>query len=183
MPTRLAIAVAAVLASLSSVPGLAAPSAVVEPIEVRYRAGWMRDVNARRALSDRITALEADRLARDLGAELEEALASELQSRGLAARQGEGLRIAARIEDLDVRSPGLAASGARTYVREAGSATIVLEARESATGRVVARQREEGVTTRIDDTFREASPVYNRARFAALFRQAARGFVATLPPR
>lgn len=185
MPARLGFAVALVLAGLSPVPGLAAPSAVVEPIEVRYRAGWMRDVNARRPLSDRITAPEADRLARDLGAELEEALLAELQARGLTGRPGgaDGWRIAARIADLDVHAPGQAPPGARTYFREAGSATLVFEAREVATGRVVASQRDTGATPRVDDGFHEASPVSNRARFAALFRQAARSFVATLPPR
>lgn len=185
MPARLSLVVSAVLAGLSPVPGVATPSVVVEPIEVRYRAGWMRDVNSRRSLSDRITAPEADRLARDVGMEFEEALSAELQSRRSMGRPGgtDGLRITARIEDLDIHAPAHAPTGARTYVREAGSATIVLEAWELATGRVVARQRDVGATPRVDEGFHEASPVSNRARFAALFRQAARTFVAALPPR
>jgi len=125
MNRRVRLATAAALAGIACASGASAQDpafrqVLVEPVAVAYRPGWLRDVNHRRALSERFTAPEAARLADALGQELQESLAEAFRARGLAAasRPGEGvLRVAGRIESLDVHAPGQAPIGGRTYIR------------------------------------------------------------------
>lgn len=188
MNRRLRLATAAALAGIACVSGASAQDpafrqVLLEPVAVAYRPGWLRDVNLRRALSERFTAPEAARLADDLGQELQASLAEAFRARGLAtaSRPEEGvLRVAGRIESLDVHAPGLAPPGGRTYIREAGSATIVLEAREAASGRFVRQYREPATTGRIGDDFVLAGPVTTHAQFAALLRRSAEDFASSL---
>lgn len=191
MNHRQLFATAAILAGVAGPGGALAQApgyrqVLLDPVVVSYRPGWLRDINAGRSLADRFTAPEADRLARSLGRELHESLDQAFRRRGLqpAGTPAEGvLKVTARIEALDVFAPGHAPLGGRTYVREAGSATIVLEAREAASGRLVKQWREPATTPRLGEDFLVAGPVATHARFAALFRGAADDFAASLASR
>jgi hypothetical protein len=117
---------------------------ILDPAEVAFRKDWQRDVNSGgRGLSGRVS----DRHARDILDEarkrFERIFAEAFRKAGyeLVTEPGEDvLRVSTALLNLDVQAPETMAAGrTRTYSREAGHATFVLQVRDSLSGQLLGR--------------------------------------------
>ena len=159
---------------------------LIDPALVSMHEEWLKDMNYRRASARRIGADEAKRISDDAATSLRTALAGAFRARGfeIAAAPGPGvLRLSPRIAPLYVNAPEALASGTtKLFIREAGEATLILEARDSSSGVLLARvvHRDRASTT---GGFSRASDVSNRFWFDVLFSRwaanCASEFVAT----
>jgi hypothetical protein len=148
------------------------PRVAIAPVEVAFDKGWLADMNRGRSRSHAVAEEDARRIATDLAADLHKALGDAVRARGFEV-VGPGavaaLRLSARIDDLYVTAPDLPSPGiTRTYVREAGRATLRVEGRDD--GGVVRLQAERHGTAGDHMRLERASNVTNRYWFDALFR-------------
>lgn len=146
---------------------------LVEPAQVRMHEAWQKDMNYhRRASSRRIGEDVAKGFTEDAAASVRTAIAEAFRKRGyeIARDPGPGvLRLSPRIPDLYINAPeALATATTRVFAREAGDATLILEARDSQSGQLLARivHRDEAGATR---GFSRTSDVANRFWFDGLF--------------
>lgn len=147
---------------------------IVDPVQVSVHEEWLKDVNYRRATTRRIGEDEVRRVSDEAAASLRTSVVGAYRAKGyeVAAAPGSGvLRLSPRIYRLYVNALDAMASGTtKVITREAGEATLILEARDSVTGtllaRVVHRDRASGT-----GGFSRASDVFTRFWFDALFRR------------
>lgn len=108
----------------------------VAPVEVSFRKGWPRDANT--IQSRHQSADEDRRMAQDMASALRNALEKALRERGyeVVGAPGAGvLVLRARLEDLQVNAPEHASVPyTKSFVREAGEATLHLEGVDGASG-------------------------------------------------
>jgi hypothetical protein len=114
----------------------------LDPAEVAFDRTW--DPNASRALANRVTPEDMQRIKSELAQMLRLGFEEELARGGyeLTTESGEDvLRITPSIVDLYVNAPDTMGSPgrSRTFVMDAGRMTLVVEARDSATGQLLAR--------------------------------------------
>lgn len=179
----LAVAVAA----LAAMEALAAQATrvVIEPVQVTFQRDWLARVNDSRGRVPSLREDNARRLAADFAASLQQALDEALRAQGfeVVPQSAPGaLRLSARIDELYINAPDVPSSSVtRTFVRDAGRATLRAEGRD-ASGAV--RMHAEWRAT-AGDTGRltRASDVANRYWFDALFRDWAREVAAELKDR
>ena len=98
----------------------------------------------------RVTGADRERIVGDLAALARERFIKVLGSKGgypvVAAPEAGALHISARIEDLYINAPDVVGGGrSRSYVRSAGSMTLVAELRDARTGELIARVRDRRV--------------------------------------
>jgi hypothetical protein len=179
------IAALAIAAALTSplVPAQQAPLRVtIAPVEVAFDRDWLADMNRDRGRASALGEADARRIASDLAGDLHKALDAAIRARGIeiqAAPSSDALRLAVRIDDLYVTAPDVPSPGIRrTYVREAGRATLRAEGRDAAGALRVQHERRgtAGDHLRLE----RASDVTNRFWFDALFRNWAGDVAAEL---
>lgn len=145
---------------------------LIEPAQVSMHPEWLRDMNTRRASARRIGADEAKRISDDATTSLMTAVAGAFRARGyeIATEPGPGvLRLSPRVAGLYVNAPEALASGtAKLYTREVGEATLILEVRESSSGRLLARVVHHDETGAMRG-FSRTSDVSNRFWFDTLY--------------
>lgn len=161
---------------------------LIDPSQISMHEGWLRDMNTRKAAARRVSEEEAKRIGDDAAASLRTAVAGAFRASGyeITAEPGPGvLRLSPRITGLYVNAPEALATGmTKLYTREAGKATLILEARDSDSGRLLARvvHHDEAGAMR---GFSRASDVANRFWFDALYNRwaanCAREFAAARP--
>lgn len=146
---------------------------LVEPAQVRMHEAWLKDMNYhRRASARRIGEDVARGFTEDAATSVRTAIANAFRERGyeIAQEPGPGvLRLSPRISDLYVNAPEALATGTtKVFTREAGEATLMLEARDSQSGRLLARivHHDEAGATR---GFSRTSDVTNRFWLDGLF--------------
>jgi hypothetical protein len=160
---------------------------LLEPAQVALRDDWIRDMNrSTRELSQRVTAEDADSVAADARARLGDVLARTFKAAGyeIAAAPGAGvLRVAPQVVDMYVNAPDRVTTAPqnRVYTVDAGTATLVLELRDSVTGALLARATDRG-TASISDSMRisRTSSVSSRGEFEDLFREWANAAVTAI---
>jgi uncharacterized protein DUF3313 len=163
-----------VLDDVRVAPGAAAyRKANIAPIEVSYRKDWPRDANT---IQSRHQSPEEDRrLAQDMAAGLRTALEGALRERGyeLVGAPGPGvLVLRARLEDLQVNAPEHSTVPyTKTFVREAGEATLRLEGVDGASGDRVVLVRDHGKARFGMRGAERATDVSNRFWFDELFQR------------
>lgn len=140
---------------------------------VAVRADWLRDMNDNRVgLTRRVSAADARELADSARLDLEAAWTQAFRSAGYEVVASPGpdvLAVSPGVVDLYANAPEAAGSGhVRSYAVEAGVATLRAEARDSLTGRLLARIADRRETARHFPPQR-ASAVTNRAEFDRLF--------------
>lgn len=113
----------------------------LDPAEVAFDRAW--DPNASRSLANRVTPEDVQRIRTELAQMLRVGFEEELAKGGYALTTETGddvLRVTPTIVDLYVNAPDASGAGrTRTYVMDAGRMTLVVEARDSATGQLLAR--------------------------------------------
>lgn len=147
---------------------------IVEPARAALRRNWLKDINESRFPARWLSADDAAEITDEAAASLRTVTEAVFHERGYAivAVPGEGvLRLSPSVTDLDVYAPDVPTPGMqRYYERDAGQATLQLEARDAMTGALVARITDSGTAREIRLNNR-ATSVSNRFWFDALFRQ------------
>ena len=119
----------------------------LKPAQVAFETNWLREVNRNRAtLAGRITEAQADAILESARAAFDESWAAAFRSAGyqVVASPGEGvLQLSPRVVDLHLNAPGNLTTGTeKSYVRETGVATLLLELRDSRTGAIIGEFRD-----------------------------------------
>lgn len=114
---------------------------MIDPVTVEFSKDWDRSVNDPR-YTTRIRPEDARRIADQTTANLGGILADALKTRGyqIVTAPGPGvLRLSPRVTDLYVNAPDVLPPGVtRSFARDAGEATVTLEARDASNGTLVA---------------------------------------------
>ena len=152
---------------------------VIDPVQVVFRADWNRDFVDPHAKTRRLLQEDVRRIADETASTMQSAVVEEFKARGyeIAAAPGPGvLRLSPTVTDLYVNAAENLASGTtKSFTKDAGEATLVLEARDSVSGtllgRVVDRRTiKESKGTQLSDV-RRTSSVTNNFWFETEFRR------------
>jgi len=147
---------------------------MIDPTEVSFRKNWQRDQNRERLdLSNRVSDSDARRILDDAQKEFQKLFAEAYTKDGyqvVAAPGPDVLRISTAIVNLDVTAPDtMSPNRGRTFSRDAGEATLVIEARDSLTGELLGRALDERETSDMGPYVRNS--VTNAAAFEQVFRR------------
>ncbi len=117
---------------------------MLDPTEIAFQKNWQRDYNSDRVgqgqrLSDKDVAKMADQ-GRKTAAQILQKAYAEGGYPVVAEAGADVLRVRTALVDITVTAPDLdTAMNVRTYSRDAGGATLVVEARDSLTGSLLGR--------------------------------------------
>jgi hypothetical protein len=154
---------------------------LIDPVRAEVRSDWQKNLNYTRNVSRWVGPEDAKRMAAEAAASLESIVTQAFKERGyeIATAPEPGvLRLSARIADLYVNAPDRYSPWTtKTFTRDAGQATLVLEARDAVTGALFARVVHHG-TAREISRINPASDVSNRFWFDTLFRRWAADCIA-----
>ena len=111
---------------------------MIDPPEVVFRKNWLKDLNATRGPSRWIPASEAQEIATMGAASMAKMVADQFVAKGyeIVTAPGAGvLRVTPSATELDVYEPDVPfARPERLYTKDAGTATLGLELRDSQSG-------------------------------------------------
>ncbi len=169
---------------------------VIDPVQVTFRKDWNKDFVDPHGSTRRLSQDDVRRIAGDTASAMQSAVAEAFKARGyeIAAAPGPGvLRLSPSITELYVNAAEDLATGGTTnsFTKDAGEATLVLEARDSVSGTLLGRvvdhrTARESKGTQIRDV-RRTSNVSNNFWFDATFRRWAascvKEFEASKPPK
>jgi len=114
---------------------------MIDPVTVEFSKDWNRSVNDPR-YTTRIRPEDAQRIADQTTGSVGDILAAALTQRGyqIVTAPGPGvLRLSPHVTDLYVNAPDVFPPGVtRSFARDAGEATVTLEARDATNGTLVA---------------------------------------------
>ncbi len=154
---------------------------LIDPVRAEIRGDWQKNLNYTRNVSRWVGPDDAQRIAADVASTLESTIAETYKARGyeIAASPEPGvLRLSARIADLYVNAPDrFSPWTVKTFTRDAGQATLVLEARDAVSGTLLGRVVHRGIAREIS-RINTASDVSNRFWFETLFRRWAADCIA-----
>src|SRR5712691_9301697 len=152
----------------------ALPKVLVGPVRAEIRGDWLKNLNYTRNVSRWVGPDDAKRIAADVASTLESTIAETYKARGyeIAAAPEPGvLRLSASIADLYVNAPDrFSPWTVKTFTRDAGQATLLLEARDAVSGTLLARVVHHGIAREIS-RLNMAGDVSNRFWFESLFRR------------
>jgi len=147
---------------------------LIDPVRAEVRSDWQKNLNYSRNVSRWVGPDDAKRMAAEAAASLESVMAQTYKARGYeiaAAPEPGALRLSATIADLYVNAPDrFSPWTVKTLTRDAGQATLVLEAHDAVTGTLLARVVHHGIAREIG-RLNTASDVSNRFWFETLFRR------------
>jgi hypothetical protein len=156
---------------------------LLDPTEVAFRKNWQRDQNRDRLdLSNRVSDADARRILDDAQKGFQKYFEEAYAKGGYQVVTAPGpdvLRISTAIVNLDVTAPDtMSPNRGRTFSRDAGEATLVIEARDSLTGELLGRALDNRETSDMGPYVRNS--VTNAAAFEQVFRRWADTSVAGL---
>ena len=147
---------------------------LIDPVRAEMRGDWLKNLNYTRNVSRWVRPEDAQRIAADVASTLESTLAETYKARGyeIASAPEPGLlRVSASIADLYVNAPDrFSPWNVKTFTRDAGQATLVLEARDAVSGTLLARVVHHGIAREIS-RLNMAGDVSNRFWLETLFRR------------
>jgi hypothetical protein len=117
---------------------------ILDPTEVSFKKNWQRNQNSgSRDLGGRISDQDARQILDEAKSRFDQIFNDAFRAAGyqIVDQPGEDVvRITTAIINLDVQAPERMTAGrTRTYSREAGQATLVLQAKDSVSGQVLGR--------------------------------------------
>ncbi|MBB3892152.1 hypothetical protein GGQ61_002885 [Phenylobacterium haematophilum] len=147
---------------------------MLDPTDVAFRKNWLRDYNNEAMdLSQRISKEDAQKMLNAVSTGFEEVFTKAYNDAGYQVVTTPGpdvLRLRTGVANLYVTAPDRPTAGrSRTFSEDAGSATVVIEARDSETGALLGRAidtREAGDTGPY-----MRNSVTNRSDFTMLFKR------------
>ena len=118
----------------------------ITPVEVSFRANWKQDYNqSHRGLMQQVTDKDMERIRTTISKIAYEVLNKALQKRGNLTRVDtagpDTLLFKPKVINLDIYAPETQNSQivTRSYIREAGKATLILEVYDSVSGAILGR--------------------------------------------
>ena len=154
--------------------------------EAAFRKNWLRDYNrtTSKGLARQLSEKDAEAALGKVSASLKAIFAKAYTEAGYQVVTAPGtdvIRIRTAVIDLHVNAPDVMAAGrSRSYSPEAGSATLVLEARDSETGAILGRAVDGKLAGDMGGMMMSRSSVSNRADFEAVFKGWAKASVKGL---
>ena len=144
----------------------------LDPTDVAFAKDWQRNLNDEAiGLSGRITDEDAQKIADQVRTGFNDIFAKAYADAGypvVTTPARDVLRVRTGVANLVISSPQVDTFGAsRSYSVDAGSATLILEARDSMSGAVLGRAVDSQVA---DDIGGLRTSVSNRADFSRLFK-------------
>jgi len=116
---------------------------MIDPVKVAFRKDWNKDSPDLHGVTRRLREGDAQRLADDTASAMQSALAEAFKARGyeIAVAPGPGvLRLSPSITDLYVNAAeDLSPGTTKSFTKDAGEATLLLEARDASTGMLLGR--------------------------------------------
>jgi hypothetical protein len=111
---------------------------MIDAPEVKFKQGWVKDINRSRNLSSRISENDAEQIAKAMRSGFEGIFAGAFKAKGyevVAAPAPDVLRLSPAVVNLYLNAPNPSGPGVRqSFTVEAGEATFVLQASDSTTG-------------------------------------------------
>ena len=155
---------------------------MIDPVQVEFRDDWLQNMNYyTRNPSRWLGKDDAHRIAEDTAASLRDSVAEAFKARGyeiVAAPEAGVLRLSPSATDLYVYAPDRHSPwGTKTFTRDAGQATLLLEVRDAVSGTLLGRVVHRGRAQQMGGLAR-ATGVSNRFWFDALFGRWAANCVA-----
>jgi Protein of unknown function (DUF3313) len=148
---------------------------IVDPAEAALKKNWLKDTNAQRNVQRWLVPEDAERITREAASSLRTVVAETFKARGyeIAIAPAEDvLRLSPSVTDLYVNAPDVPAPGIqRSFVRDAGEATLHLDVRDAVTGTLLARVVDRDTAREIQRNNNSATNASNLFWFDALFRQ------------
>ena len=143
---------------------------LISPTEVAFRKNRQR--TEANEIGGRVSYAQARRILDEAQDMFQDALRRAYQKAGyeiVGAAGADVLRVATGVVDLDIEAPDAMSAGiTRTYTREAGSATLVVEARDSLSGQLLGRAADARSTGDFGPYLRNRAT--NAGEFDQLFR-------------
>ncbi len=155
---------------------------LIDPVQVEFSKNWLGSVNDSRYVA-RIRPEDARRIADETTANAGSIVADAFKARGYEVTTALGagvLRLTPRVTELYVNAPDVFPPGVtRSFARDAGEATLVLEARDAVSGTLLAVIVDHGTA---EDMMRltQATNVSNTFWFDGLYKRWAANSVAEL---
>ena len=147
---------------------------MIDPVQVAFRDDWIKNMNTARGATRQIGPDDVWRIADETASSLASIIAEAFKARDyeIAAVPGPGvLRLSPVVTELYVNAPNDLSPGiTKSYVRDAGDATMILEVRDAVTGTVLGRVVDHRKAREIGRLNR-ANGVTNRFWFDAMLRQ------------
>jgi hypothetical protein len=157
---------------------------MIDPVQVSFRPGWLKDINSSRGVTGRVSEQDAQQIAEAMRSGFADIFAQEFKAKGyevVNAPAPDVVRVSAEIANVYLNAPNPMGGGAgtRTYTVEAGEATLALAARDSTTGAVLGVALDRRTTGGAGHaTFTTSSS--NRFEFEELFHDWSRACVRGL---
>jgi hypothetical protein len=156
---------------------------MLDPTEVAFRKNWQRDYNSSSmSLGGRIDDGEAEKILQVARTGFEEIFRQSYEEAGYQVVSAPGpdvLRVRTAVANLFVSAPDQKTAGrSRTFSRDAGSAAVILEVRDSQSGALLGRAVDGRVAGDAGPYIRNS--VTNQADFKKLFRDWAKFSIAGL---
>jgi hypothetical protein len=158
---------------------------MLDPTEIAFQRNWQRNFNSRtiRGPSGRITDADIEQMVNDGGKAATDIFTQAFNTGGFPVVDAPGddvLRVRTAIVNVTVTSPDRMTAGrSRTYSGEAGTATLVIEARDSVSGALLGRAVDAQVAGD-SSIFLNRTQMSNRADFRTLAQRWARTAVSGL---
>jgi hypothetical protein len=156
---------------------------LLDPVRVEIRNDWLAHLNAYdRSVSRWVGPEEGLRIARETASSLQGILAEAFRARGyeIAAAPEPGvLRVSPGVIDLYVNAPDrFSPWRTKTFTRDAGQASLLLEVRDAMSGTLLGRVEHRGIAREMGGQLTFTNDVTNRFWFDALFKRWAESCVA-----
>lgn len=145
---------------------------MIDPTEVAFRKNWQRDQNRDRMdMSNHVSDSDARRILDEAQQGFQKLFAEAYTKGGYQVVTEPGpdvLRLSTAVVNLDVEAPDTMSPGiTRTYTRQAGEATLVVEAKDSLTGELLGRALDRRDTSDMGPYIRNSAT--NAADFERVF--------------
>jgi hypothetical protein len=116
---------------------------LIEPVRVEFQKDWKRNINDSLDLSHRIDDGDVQRIRTDMASNATALMSEVFRAHGytvVSAPEEGTLRLSPKVTELYVNAPDIVVPGrTRTFAREAGDATFVLEVRDASSNTLLAR--------------------------------------------
>jgi len=144
---------------------------LLDPSEVAFHKNWQRDLNSSRRGAGRITDTDVRKVIDEAQSKLRSTFEQRFQKAGfqIVTAPGENVaRVFVGVANVHVTAPEMSTAGrSRVFAEQAGSATLVIEVRDSLSGELLGRAVDQGIA---GDTFvMSRDRVTNWADFERLF--------------
>jgi hypothetical protein len=156
---------------------------LIDPAEVVFKKNWLKDLNSTRGPSRWLSPSDAAEVAQVAGASMAKMVADQFVAKGYAIVTAPGagvLRATPSVTELDVYEPdGTFSRPERLFTKDAGTATLGLELRDSQSGALLGLVSDRGTATQIR-RLNNTTQTSNAFWFDAMFRLWAANCIAAI---